>query len=188
MSSLPQELLIITWNTENRAAKVLDELQSLNVNHAIHLKYGQIIVKNTHGQVTAQTKVAPVTQGEGTIAGAITGGVVSLLIQHFMHQGHKDPGILHDVEDLGTTIGAAAGAGAGLAAVSTFANIVPKDVVQSVEKNLTSRSSALIAVIHIDDVAKVVDMLKDYPDGTIVQTSLPDNIVTQLASVEHQGS
>ncbi len=184
-SSLPQELVIITWHTQNRAAKVLQALQTLDATHAVDLKYAQTIVKDTHGNVVAQTPVAPVTPGEGAIAGAITGGLISLVIQHFTHQGKNDAGLLHDANDIATTVGVAAGSGAGLAAVSAFGQVVPKSIVQEVERNLIPKSSALVAVIHIDDIARVLETLQAFPDGTIVQTTLPKDLVARLAKVEH---
>ena len=187
MSSLPQELLIISWNTMNRAQKVLEELQQLNTTHMVHLKYAEVVVKDTQGHVNTEVKTAPVTKGEGAIAGAVAGGLLGLLVQHFIQHGQKSKGLLDAANDVTTTIGVGLGAGAGALAVGTFEQIVPHDVVQSVEQQLVNKSSALIAVIHIDDLPHVLTALKAYPDGTIIQTTLAKDVVTQLAAAEgHQ--
>ena len=184
MSSLPQELVIITWPVMNRAEKVLAELQQLQAAHAVHLKYAEILVRDTQGQLTTSVKVAPVTKGEGAVAGAVAGGVLGMLMQHFLHRDQKGKGILQVADDLTTTVGAALGAGAGMVAVGAFEQIVPADVVRSVEHQLNSKGSALIAVVHIDHLPQVLDALKAYPDGTILQSTLDKSVVEQLSASE----
>jgi uncharacterized membrane protein len=184
MASVPQELLIITWPVMNRAEKVLAELQQLQAAHAVHLKYAEVLTRDTQGRLTEAVKVAPVTKGEGAIAGAVAGGVLGLLVQHFLHRDQKGKGIVEEATDLTTTVGAAVGAGAGMLAVGAFEQIVPANIVQSVEHQLTDKSSALIAVVHIDHLPQVLDALKAYPDGTILQSTLDKAVVEQLAASE----
>lgn len=186
MSTLPQELVIISWKTMNRAEKVLQELQQLNATHMVHLKYAEVITKDTQGRVTAQVKAAPVTKSEGAIAGAVAGGLLGMLVQHFTQHGQKNKGILQTADDVTTTIGVALGAGAGIAAVGAFEHIVPQDVVKAVEQQLVNKSSALIAVVHIDDLPHVLAALKAYSDGTIIQTTLAKEVVQQLATLEER--
>jgi uncharacterized membrane protein len=183
MPSLPQELVIITWPVMNRAEKVLAELQQLQAAHAVHLKYAEILVRDTQGKLTTSVKVAPVTKGEGAIAGAVAGGVLGMLVQHFLHRD-KGKGMLQVADDLTTTVGAALGAGAGMAAVGAFEQIVPADVVRSVEHQLSGKGSALIVVVHIDHLPQVLDALKSYPDGTILQSTLDKTVVEQLSAAE----
>jgi len=185
MSSLPQELLIISWPTMNRAEKVLAELDKLNSEHVVHLKYAVILVKDTHGKISEHVKNAPVTPGVGTAAGAIAGGLLGLLVQHLTPDAQKGHGML-SVNDA-PTIGAAIGAGAGMLGVNTFEQIVPKDVVKAVEQEMAVKSSALVAVVHIDHLPQVLETLKAFPDGTIIRTTLEKGVVDQLAAAEKRG-
>lgn len=128
--SSPLELLVASFDGENKAADVLKKLKTLNRKQEIHLVNAAVLAKNARGKFRMY-ETEDVNTAQGAVFGAITGGLLGLL---------GGPA--------GVVMGAAAGAAVGGVAASQLDMGFENDTLAAFESSLLDDSSALIVLVE----------------------------------------
>jgi uncharacterized membrane protein len=142
-------ILVITFEDEEQAPRVLQSLKGLEHERLLNLKDAAVIVKDTEGKVHIKNMVE-----SGVKVGALTGGALGLLIG----------GLLFPVA--GILMGVAGGALVG----KTLETGVDKKFIQEVRDSLTPGSSAILFIVGSENVGVLISALEPY-SGKICQSS-----------------
>ena len=152
------ELVVIAFDTEEKAEEVRDRLLSLQKTHIIRLEDAVIATKRDNGRVKLNQIASPATSG------AFAGGFWGLLI-----------GALFLMPHIGLLVGAAGG---GLAGALTDVG-VDDDFMRELGEVLQPGSAALFLLIRRMTEDKVLDELKGV-GGRVLRTSLDHSKEQQL--------
>lgn len=142
-------ILVITFEDEEQAPRVLQSLKGLEHERLLNLKDAAVIVKDVEGKVHIKNMVE-----SGVKVGAVTGGALGLLIG----------GLLFPVA--GILMGLAGGALIG----KTLETGVDKKFIKEVRDSLTPGSSAILFIVGSENVGLLVTALEPY-SGKIYQSS-----------------
>jgi uncharacterized membrane protein len=142
-------ILVITFEDEEQAPRVLHSLKGLEHERLLNLKDAAVIVKDAEGKVHIKNMVE-----SGVKIGAVTGGALGLLIG----------GLLFPVA--GILMGVAGGALVG----KTLETGVDKKFIQEVRDSLTPGSSAILFIVGSENVGVLISALEPY-SGKIYQSS-----------------
>lgn len=152
------ELVVIAFDTEEKAEELRDRLLDLQKSHIVSLEDAVIAAKNEKGRIKLSQLASPATSG------AIAGGFWGLLI-----------GALFLAPHIGLLVGAASG---GLAGALTDVG-VDDDFMRKLANVLQPGSAALFLLIRKMTDDKLLDELKGV-GGTVLRTSLDHSKEQQL--------
>lgn len=152
------ELVVIAFDTEEKAEEIRERLLDLQKSHIVSLEDAVIATKNEKGRIKLSQLASPATSG------AITGGFWGLLI-----------GALFLAPHIGLLVGAASG---GLAGALTDVG-VDDDFMRKLGDMLQPGSAALFLLIRKMTDDKLLDELKGV-GGTVLRTSLDHSKEQQL--------
>jgi uncharacterized membrane protein len=163
------ELIVLTFKEIDKAGEALKFLQRLKREKKIGpIRNAAVMVVGDQGRASLK-ETQDVDPTQGTIFGAITGGLIGLW---------GGP--------VGMVVGAAAGAVTGRAAAGQidlgFSNKYLKDV----QKHLEPGSSALIALVEHQWGGAVVESL-DHLDGQLFRQALTDELVAEIMAEVEEG-
>lgn len=158
-----KEMLVITFPGMGKANEFLSTLKELNHQHLVHLGDAAVVTRDHQGKVsfvethdlsTQKTAIA------GALAGALIGGLTS-----------------------GKWIeGAAVGGGAGFVAGKVVDLGFKDDYLREVGKDLQNDSSAVVAVVHFENVEQALQMIHQHAaGGRVLRTTLPADVAGQLS-------
>ncbi len=145
------DLVVLAFNTEDGATRMIGEVQSLQKQNLLKLEDAATVVRRQDGK--AKVKQANNLVGAGAFGGAFWGMLIGLLF--FMPW-------------LGMAVGAITGA---LAGRSTDIGI-DDDFIKSVSGTIKPGNSALFLMISEITPDRVMDELRGYPGVTVLRTSL----------------
>lgn len=151
-------ILVITFEDENQAPKVLESLKSLQSSGNLNLDDASVIVKTADGKVHVKGMVE-----KGVKVGSIAGGAFGLLIG----------GLLFPIA--GMVLGAAGGALVG----KTFETGVDKKFIQDVRDSLSPGSSAILFIVSSENIGLLIQTLEPY-SGKIYQSSFDSDAEEEL--------
>jgi uncharacterized membrane protein len=152
------ELVVIAFDTEEKAEEIRDQLIELQKSHIVSLADAVIAKKGPNGRIKLSQLASPATSG------AITGGFWGLLI-----------GALFLAPHIGLLVGAASG---GLAGALTDVG-VDDGFMRQLADVLEPGSAALFILIEKMTADKLLDELKGV-GGTVLRTSLDHSKEQQL--------
>ena len=152
------ELLVVGFDDETTATRVLDELQTLQREYLVDLEDAAVIVRNQKGRI--QTITADHTVARGTVSGMFWGTLIGLLF-------------LAPVAGfaIGGLIGAATGGLGHLGIKEEF----KKEFADMVQPG----TSAIMAVVRRATPDKVIEEIKPY-GGKVLRTSLSEESEEKL--------
>jgi uncharacterized membrane protein len=157
----PNEVLVVVFPGETRAAEVLNELKKLDKEHLIHLKNAAIITRDRGGKVSIH-ETHDFDAKQGAVAGALAGGLLGML--------------------RGDTIeGALLGAGAGLITSKVVDLGFKDEYLKQLSANLQPDSSAIVAVVLFEHADQAISELNLH-GGTILRQTLPPDVAAKLAA------
>ena len=151
-------ILVITFEDEDQAPKVLESLKSLQSSGNLNLDDASVIVKNADGKVHVKGMVE-----KGVKAGSIVGGAFGLLVG----------GLLFPIA--GLALGVAGGALVG----KTFETGVDKKFIQDVRDSLTPSTSAILFIVSSENIGLLIQALEPY-SGKIYQSSFDSEAEEEL--------
>lgn len=151
-------ILVITFEDEDQAPKVLESLKSLQSSGNLNLDDASVIVKTADGKVHVKGMVE-----KGVKAGSIVGGAFGLLVG----------GLLFPIA--GLVLGAAGGALVG----KTFETGVDKKFIQDVRDSLTPSTSAILFIVSSENIGLLIQALEPY-SGKIYQSSFDSEAEEEL--------
>jgi uncharacterized membrane protein len=155
------EMTVVAFDSEGEAERVLETLKGLEALHAVDLKSGAIVIRQADGRVKIkETKDFDVKQG--AIGGAIAGGLMGLL------RGKMLAGAI-----LGAAGGAAAGKVVDLGLEDSF--------LEEVADSLGPGSSAVVALVHFQQVDKAMEELDKFAGGKILRHTLSADVYQKLS-------
>ncbi len=157
----PNEVLVVAFPGETRAAEVLNELKQLNKEHLIHLKNAAIITRDRGGKVSIH-ETHDFDAKQGAVAGALAGGLLGMLRGDLVE-------------------GALLGAGAGFVASKVVDLGFKDDYLKQLAANLQPDSSAIVAIVLFDHADQAVGELNLH-GGTILRETLPADVAAKLAA------
>jgi uncharacterized membrane protein len=164
----PNEMLIIAYPSEDGAEQVLKALQQLNHDHLVQLKNAAIVVRDKSGKISIR-ETRDFDAKQGAIVGALAGGLIGKLTG-------------------GSLLGdAALGAVGGLAASRIIDLGFDDNYLRQVGDNLPPGSSAIVAIVHFDQLEQALQTLHQFQGGRVMRQTLPLEIQQQLAQAV-QGS
>lgn len=162
MQNQPDEVMVIAFPGEQRAAEVLQALRQLDHEHLVDLKKSAILVRDKHGKLDVHES-HDFTTKQGVLGGALAGGLVGLL------RGSA-------VED------AVLGAGAGLLASKVLDLGFNDAWLREIGETLTPGSSAIVASVRFEHVDEAMRTLGQFHGGRILRQTLPPDVAQKLAA------
>ncbi len=161
-SKMPDhEMIVIAFDNENEADKVLDSLKAMESMDVVDLKNGAVIVRSESGDVKIN-ETSDFDTKQGAIGGAAAGAVLGLL----------SGGLLR-----GALLGAAGGAAAG-----KFVDLgLEDDFLKEIGDNLGPGSSAVVALIDFEQVDRAMEELDKFEGGRIMRHTLSDDVYAKLS-------
>jgi len=144
------DLVVMGFDSQEKADKVLHKLGALQKEHLIDLEDAAIVVRGEDGK--CHVKQAVNLTAAGAAGGSFWGLLIGLLFMHPL---------------LGVIAGATAGAISG--SLSDFG--INDKFIEELGDTLTNGSSALFVMVRKATPDKVIDEIKEY-DGKILHTSL----------------
>ncbi|GEM_PF-1473962 len=157
-----QKLLVIAYEGETRANEVLRALQQMEKAHLVRLRNAAVVSRNAQGKI-ALHETHDFDAKEGALAGALAGGLLGLIRGEI-------------VED------ALLGAGAGFLASKVMDLGFKDDYLKEIGEHLTPNSSAIVAVVHFEQVDPAVQELRQF-GGHLLQQTLPADVAQKLVAV-----
>lgn len=154
-------LVAITYPTEDQASKVVDVLKDLAQKGVIELNDAVAVVKDDRGGIKFATIMAGTKRGASL--GAFWGSLIGLVF--FMPVVGAA---------FGATTGAMIGKLSGAARVDSFG-----DFGLHIRDHMEDSSSVVLMLGRKTDPEAAIEALKTY-GGTVMRTTLPDEIETQL--------
>jgi uncharacterized membrane protein len=155
------EMIVIAFDNENEAAKVLDSLKAMESMDVVDLKNGAVIVRSSSGEVKIN-ETSDFDTKQGAIGGAAAGAVLGLLGGGFIR---------------GALLGAAGGAAAG-----KFVDLgIEDDLLKEIGDNLGPGSSAVVALVDFEQVDRAMEELDKFEGGSIMRHTLSDDVYAKLS-------
>ncbi len=155
------EMIVIAFDNENEADKVLDTLKAMESMDVVDLKNGAVIVRSESGQVKIN-ETSDFDTKQGAIGGAAAGAVLGLLGGGFLR---------------GALLGAAGGAAAG-----KFVDLgIEDEFLKEVGDNLGPGSSAVVALVDFERVDQAMEELDKFAGGHIMRHTLSDDVYAKLS-------
>ncbi len=157
----PNEVLVVAFPGETRAADVLNELKQLNKEHLVHLKNAAIITRDRSGKVNIH-ETHDFDAKQGAVAGALAGGLLGMLRGDLVE-------------------GALLGAGAGFVASKVVDLGFKDDYLKQLAASLQPDSSAIVAMVLFDHADQAISELNIH-GGTILRETLAPDVAAKLAA------
>jgi len=157
-----QELLVVAFPGTGKADEVLTTLRQMEAQRLIDLKNAAIVVRDRGGKVEIR-ETRDFTTGRSTMTGAVAGGLLGLLTGKGLLQG------------------AALGAAGGLITGKVVDLGFQDDFLREVAQSLTPDSSAVVAVVHFDQVDQATQILDQFSGGRILRQALPPDVAQKLS-------
>ena len=156
------EMMVVAFEDEEKADRVLNTLKQLDVEATVDLKSAAVVTRDTERKVRIkETKDFDAKQG--AIGGAVAGGLLGLL-----------GGSLLKGAILGAAGGALAGKGIDMG--------LDDEYLKSVGESLGSGTSAIVALISFERVERAMEELDKFEGGTILRHTLSDEVYQQLSN------
>jgi len=156
-----QEMIVVSFADENRAAEVLDTIKKMEDKAVVDLKSGAVVVRDASGKVTIK-ETSDFDAKQGAIGGAIAGSILSLLGGSLIK---------------GAILGAAGGAIAG----KVIDLGLDDDFLQEIGDSLGASSSAVVALVDFAQVDQAMAELDQFAGGTILHHTLSDDVYEKLS-------
>jgi len=155
------EMIVIAFDNENEADKVLDTLKAMESMDVVDLKNGAVIVRSSSGDVKIN-ETSDFDTKQGAIGGAAAGAVLGLLGGGFIR---------------GALLGAAGGAAAG-----KFVDLgIEDDFLKEVGESLGPGTSAVVALVDFEQVDRAMEELDKFEGGRIMRHTLSDDVYAKLS-------
>jgi uncharacterized membrane protein len=159
------ELVVVAYDDEETAEKVLDTLARLQKEYLIDLEDAVYVTKGADGRVKLHQSMN--MTGAGAAGGALWGGLIGLLF--FM-----------------PLVGAAIGAGTGALGGKLSDIGVDDRFAKDLGQRLQPGTSAVLVLVRRSTPDKVLPELQQY-GGQVLQTSLPHDAEQRLRAALAQG-
>lgn len=159
------ELVVVAYDDEETAEKVLDTLARLQKEYLVDLEDAVYVTKGADGRVKLHQSMN--MTGAGAAGGALWGGLIGLLF--FM-----------------PLVGAAIGAGAGALGGKLSDIGVDDRFAKDLAQRLQPGTSAVLVLVRRSTPDKVLPELQQY-GGQVLQTSLPHDAEQRLRAALAQG-
>jgi uncharacterized membrane protein len=156
------EMIVISFDDENRADEVLDTLKQLEDMAVVDLKSGAVVLRDASGKVTVK-ETSDFDAKQGAIGGALAGAVLGLL----------GGGLLR-----GAILGAAGGAVAG----KVIDLGLEDDFLEEIGDDLETSSSAVVALVDFDQVDQAMEELDKFEGGKILHHTLEADVYEKLSA------
>jgi len=154
-----RNLVVITFESEDKAEQVVDRLKSLQDQAFMNLEDTAIVVKDSEGKVEVKNAIDKTVK-----QGVAFGGLLGLFL-----------GVLFLVPVGGLLLGAIGGAVYGKLADMG----VDKKFINEVSESLHPGTSAIFFVVREANVEVAVAALRQY-EGKVLQTTLPEDLENEL--------
>ena len=158
----PNEVVVVSFPGEQRAAEVLQALRQLSHEHVVALKNAATIVCHANGKIEIH-ETQDIDGKQGTLFGALAGGLLGAL---------KGDAIE------GAVIGAAGGYVASRVIDLGFND----DYLKELGSQLTPGTSAIVAILEFAHVEDAMQTLQQFHGGHILRQTLPADVAQQLAA------
>ena len=161
-SKMPDhEMMVVAFDNEYEAQKVLDSLKAMESMDVVDLKNGAVIIRSETGEVKIN-ETRDFDTKQGAIGGAVAGAVLGLL----------GGGLVK-----GALLGAAGGAAAG-----KFVDLgIEDDFLKEVGDNLGPGTSAVVALVDFEQVDQAMEELDKFAGGHIMRHTLSDEVYAKLS-------
>ena len=156
------EMIVVSFDDENRANEVLDTLKQMEDTAVVDLKSGAVIVRDASGKVTVK-ETSDFDAKQDAIGGTIAGSVLSLLGGSLLK---------------GAILGAAGGAVAG----KVIDLGLDDDFLKEIGDSLGTGSSAVVALVDFDQVDQAMEELDKFEGGTILHHTLDADVFEKLSA------
>lgn len=147
------DLVVIIYDTEQKASEVLAKLKIAKIKHTIDLEDAVVVTKSKKGKTKIHQTADTSTAGKTAVKGSILGLLV---------------GIIFMVPVFGLLFGA--GLGALFSRIKDLG--LDDDFVKQIGKSLQPEHSAIFLLVRKADPQKALEILAPF-EGTVYQTSLP---------------
>lgn len=165
------ELVVVAFDTENDADRVLTELNKLRREHLIDLGDAVVAIRDANGKVHIKQSINMV--GHGATYGTLTGGLWGTLV-----------GLLFMNPLAGFAVGSLVGAGTGALSGSLVDFGIDDDLIREMGETLQPGTSALFLLIRKVQPEKVLSELKGF-GGRVMRSSLsPDQEARLQAALQ----
>ena len=155
------EMIVIAFDNENEADKVLDTLKAMESMDVVDLKNGAVIVRSESGQVKIN-ETSDFDTKQGAIGGAAAGAVLGLLGGGFLR---------------GALLGAAGGAAAG-----KFVDLgIEDEFLKEVGDNLDILIKQCFLKNAFEQVDQAMEELDKFSGGSIMRHTLSDDVYAKLS-------
>ena len=161
MSEHEHEMMVVAFDSEDEAQRVLDTLQQLDREDIVDLKSAAVIVRPIAGPVNVK-ETMDFDAKQGAIGGAVAGAVLGLLTG----------GLLK-----GAILGAAGGALAGKVVDLGMEDSFLKEV----GEGLGPGSSAIVALVDFERIDAAMEELDKFEGGRILRHRLSDDVYRKLS-------
>jgi uncharacterized membrane protein len=158
---VPNELLAIVFRGETRAQEVLDAVNQLHHEGVVDLHNAALLTRDGAGKISIHES-NDFTAAQGTVGGAVLGGVIGLLRGKLLG-------------------GALLGGGAGYLASKLLDLGFDDDFLKAIGDTLTPDSSALVLAIEFKQLDEALRVLDPY-HGHIIRQTLPVEQAQKLAA------
>jgi uncharacterized membrane protein len=155
------EMMVVAFDGEGEAERVLDTLQELESDQVVDLKNAAVVARQADGRVTIK-ETSDFDAKQGAIGGAIAGGLLGLL------RGRMLKGAI-----LGAAGGAAAGKVVDLGLEDSF--------LHEIADSLGPGSSAVVALVDFERVDKAMEELDRFEGGKILRHTLSADVYQKLS-------
>ncbi|PAX08857.1 DUF1269 domain-containing protein [Sphingomonas lenta] len=169
------ELVVVAFDTENDADRVLNELNKLRREYLIDLSDAVVAIREPQGKVHIKQSVSMVGHGAsyGALSGALWGTLVGLLFMNPI---------------AGFAVGSLVGAGTGALSGSLVDFGIDDDLIREMGQTLQPGTSALFLLVRKAQPEKVLAELKGF-GGRVMRSSLsPDQEARLQAALRQVGS
>lgn len=179
----PSELLVIAFDSVDKAEAALKSLQALNKEHLVQLKHAAVISRDAQGKFAIKAG-KDLGETQTAVVGAFAGGLLGLASQHVKPVENMTAGHLNTAEvvGLGSLLGAGVGAGTAAIANRTVDLGFPEAYLKQIGESLTPGSSAIVSVVHFEHVDQIVSELSQFGGGRVLRQSLPADAAAQVGA------
>jgi uncharacterized membrane protein len=155
------ELVVVAFEGEQEAQRVLDALTQLDRTYVVDMKSAAVIVRPSSGEVRIE-ETHDFDAKQGAITGALAGGVLGLLTG-------------------GLLKGAILGAAGGAVASHVTDLGLDDDFLQRVADNLGPGGSAIVALVDFQQVDLAMEELEKFVGGRILRHTLTDEVYQKFS-------
>jgi uncharacterized membrane protein len=156
------ELFVVSYPSEGEAAEALKTLQQLGHEQVVHLKDAAYVVRHADGKLTVH-ETQDFKTGTSALAGAVAGGLIGYLTKGKALEG--------------AALGGAAGFGAGKLVDLGFKDQFLTDIGEELQPG----TSAIVAIVHFENVEKALATLQQYAGGKLLRHNLPADVADKVA-------